>query len=295
MALPPLAQWPRSAWRLVVDVWNQYQEDRGGDVAAGTTFWLLLSIPAGILAMVSALGWLGGLIGADLTTQAENDVVRVVADVLDDESEGVVGAIEDLFAQPRPGLLTTSVAVAVFSLSRGFAGLIRALDTAYDVEDRRSWLYQRMVAVGLSIGTLVTVAATVAMQVALAGVLGPGWAQQSLRWVLAFTVLVLWSASIYHLAPFHRTPWRYDLPGAVLSAVVWVLVSAGYELYVRYGSGGNEVLGAIGGAVLALTWLYLIVLVLVVGAELNAVLARRSGVVEQRRTLMSLLRTGGLG
>lgn len=286
MTVPPFARW---LWRLVRDVWAQFQEDHGGDVAAGTTFWLLVSIPAGILAMVSALGWLGDLLGADLHAEAKADVVELAGQILSEESSVVIDAIADLFERPQPGLLTTSVGLAIFSLSRGFAGLIRALDTAYDVEDRRSWVHQRLLAVGLSVASLVTIAATVAMQLALADLLDRGWPGEVLRWALALSVLVLWAATVYHLAPFHRTPWRYDLPGAVLAAAVWVAVSAGYELYVRYAGGGNEVLGAIGGVVLALTWLYAIVLVLVVGAELNAVLARRSGVVQPRRTLRSLL------
>ena len=291
MPLPPVARWPRALWRLLVELRQQYADDGAGDIAASVTFWLLLSIPAGILAMVSALGWLGDLVGADLAAQARGDVVRTARSIFAEEAGVVVDAVDELFAQPKPGLLTSSIALAIFSLSRGFDALIRGLSRAYDVERGRTWYHRRLVAVGLSIGSLGTVALTVAIQVALAARLPEAAPEQLIRWAVAFVVLVLWAATMYHAAPFLRTPWRYDVPGAVLAAVVWALVSAGYELYIRYAAGQNRVLGAIGGAVLALTWLYAIMLVLVVGAELNAVLARRAGVVEGRRRLVALLRS----
>lgn len=291
MATPDLARWARALWALVLDIRREFDEDDVGDVAAGTTYWLLLSIPAGILAMVSALGWLGDVLGADLASRAEADVVELVSDVFADEADVVVRPIRDLFDQPKPGLLTTSILVALFSLSRGFAGLIRGLDRAYGVVDGRSWVHLRLVAVGLSLGSLATVAAAVVLQVALAALVPGGWPAQAVGWVVASTVLVVWAASIFHVAPYHRTPWRYDLPGAVLAAVVWALVSAGYRYYVDVAGDGNEVLGAIGAAILALTWLYAIVLVLLVGAELNDILARRAGVVEEGRSVLQLVRT----
>lgn len=291
MALPPLTRWPRATWQLLVELRQQYADDGAGDIAASVTFWVLLSIPAGILAMVSALGWLGGIVGADLAAEARTEVVEGAREIFAGEAQVVVDAVDDLFAQPNAGLLTSSIALAIFSLSRGFDALIRGLSRAYDVEKGRSWYHRRLVAVGLSIGSLVTVALTVAVQVALARWLPEPAPDQLIRWLVAFAVLVAWAATMYHAAPFLRSPWRYDLPGAILAAVVWALVSAGYELYIRYASGQNQVLGAIGGAVLALTWLYAIMLVLVVGAELNAVLARRAGVIESRRRLVALLRS----
>jgi membrane protein len=272
-------------WRLLLEVRDEYVEDRAPDVAAGTTYWLLVSLPAGVLAMMSALGWLGGLIGTDLARQFEEDTIDLLRRVLADEAGVIVSAIEQLFAQPNPGLLTTSVAVAVFSLSRGFAGLIRGLDAAYDIEDRRNWFHIRALAIGISLGTLATIAATVVVQVSVAGLVPGGLGGAVLRWGVALTVLVLWAATVFHVAPHHRSPWRYDLPGAFLVAVTWAVVSAGFELYVRLVAGGNQVLGVVGGAILALTWLYVNVLALVVGAEVNAVLARRAGVVERRTSL----------
>jgi membrane protein len=90
---------------------------------------------------------------------------------------------------------------------------------------------------------------------------------------------VLWAATVYHLAPHHRSPWRADLPGAVLAAVLWLLVSVGLSVYLRIAVLGNAVLGTLGGGLVLLIWLYLLGLVLLVCGEVNAVLQgkRRGG------------------
>lgn len=60
------------------------------------------------------------------------------------------------------------------------------------------------------------------------------------------------------LAPSRRTPWRADLPGAVLSAAVWAGVSVGLQVYLRLAANANPVLGSLGGSLIVLLWLYLL-------------------------------------
>lgn len=63
-----------------------------------------------------------------------------------------------------------------------------------------------------------------------------------------------------------------------MSAVAWALASLGLRAYLAVAAGGNEVFGALGGALIVLLWLYLLGLGLLLGAELNAVLTHRYGV-----------------
>ncbi len=93
--------------------------------------------------------------------------------------------------------------------------------------------------------------------------------------------LVLWAATLFHLGPNHKTPWRYDLPGAVFTAIGWIVATQGFAVYVRYAPSGNNIQTSVGAVLLALTLMYLLSVVLLLGAELNDVLARRAGVVHQ--------------
>ena len=96
------------------------------------------------------------------------------------------------------------------------------------------------------------------------------------RWPVVFVVVVCWAASLYHLAPRRRTPWRTDLPGAVVGTVWWLAVSLGFRVYLDAASSGmNAVVGLLGGALSLLIWLYLLAMGLLVGAEINRVLSDR--------------------
>jgi uncharacterized BrkB/YihY/UPF0761 family membrane protein len=87
-------------------------------------------------------------------------------------------------------------------------------------------------------------------------------------------VLVAWAATVYHVAPGRRLRWREALPGAVAAAVLWLVASGGFSLYLRVAADANRVLGTLGGGLIGVLWLYLLALILLVGGELNGVLHR---------------------
>ena len=258
-------------------LWREIHDDGLFDTAAGVAFWLLLSIPAALLATLSSVSLLGESLTADLQASINEFIDRTFTT----ESSTISDAVDSLFNQSRPGVLSISVVVAVFTLSRGFAGLIRALDVAYDIEESRRFIRLRLTAIAMALGTMITVAISTALWVSLRSAGVPGF----LRVLLALTILIVWAATLFHVGPHHRTPWRFDLPGALFTAVGWLVVSIGFGFYVRVAVSGNEIVGAAGTALLALTWLWLVCLVLLVGAELNEILAARAGVVSAPRDL----------
>ena len=76
------------------------------------------------------------------------------------------------------------------------------------------------------------------------------------------------------MAPARRLRWIDALPGAVTAAVLWLVASLGFSLYLRVAAGANRVLGTLGGGLIGVLWLYMLALALLVGGELNAVLRR---------------------
>lgn len=262
----------RSSWvDITKTLWRELHDDNLFDTAAGVAFWLLLSIPAALLAVLSSVS----LLGDGLTLDLQMSINEFVDRTFTTESSTIREAVDELFSQSRPGVLSVSVVVAVFTLSRGFAGLIRALDVAYDVEEGRRFIRLRATAIGLAVGTMLTIALSTALWVSLRSIGVP----TIIRLPIALVILVTWSSTLFHIGPHHRTPWRFDLPGAVLTAVGWLVVSLGFGAYVRVAASGNELVGAAGTALLALTWLWMACLVFLIGAELNEIIASRAGVV----------------
>jgi membrane protein len=263
---------------------REIRKDDLFDVAAGVSFWLLLSLPAALLAVLSSVS----LLGDDLTLELQTAMIEFIERVFADQAESLTRSVNGLFDQTRPAVLSLSIATAIFTLSRGFAGLIRGLDSVYDIEETRNFLHTRLLAIGLALGTLFTVALSTATWAAGDDAGIPMW----LRLLPAAAVLILWSATMFHIGPNHHTPWRYDLPGALLSAIGWLTLSLGFGWYVQLlgGEDSNSVIGAAGALLLALTWIWAAVAVFLIGGELNQILADRAGVIRANRTLLGRLR-----
>lgn len=269
----------RWLWQLTRDVFSEYSEDGIGDLAASITFWTIVSIPAAALALVSTLSRLEVVVGTSLADELQADVEGFVSDTFGDDA-ALNETVRELFVTPSSGVATVAILVALFTLSRAFAGLIRALDVAYEVSEGRPFWYVRIVAIGLGVGTVVVVASAAT----LLAVLPSLPLSEFSRWLVTpavIAVMVLWSATLFHLGPYHKTPWRYDLPGAIATTAGWIIATQGFALYVRFAPSGNDIQTSVGAILLALTLMYLLSVVLLLGAELNDVISRRAGVVHQ--------------
>lgn len=168
----------------------------------------------------------------------------------------------------------------------GFVAIVNAFDVVYDLEERRSWLRVRLIAIGLALGTVVVASVLLAAVVIgplfgtghdIAASIGLGQAFATFwdwaRLPVALVAAVAWATTLFHIAPSRRTPWRWDLAGAVFTAVAWVGASVAFRVYLGVAGAANQVMGTLGGALIALMWLYLLAVGLLAGAELNALLA----------------------
>lgn len=270
------------SWQLVRDVARGYAHDGVGDLAAAITFWAILSLPAAALAIVSTLSELDRVVGASLVEDFENAIVDLVEETFVDATS-LVDATRELFQTNQAGVATAATLVAVYSLSRAFAGLIRALDRAYGVDEARPWWFVRLLGVLLGLGTVAIVAASSTLLAFLPSLPFASFTHL-LTVPLIVGVVVLWTATVFHFGPNQRTPWRYDFPGAVFSAIGWLGAVQLFALYLRV-VGSDDLRSALGAIVLALTLLHLLGIILLVGAEVNDVIARRAGVAERRTTL----------
>ena len=266
----------------MVDEWTH---DRVPDTAAAVAFWAVLSLLPAFLTVASLLGPLDALLGGELAQDVQDEVLGFLGRILTDEAGGTIDAARSLFEDERPGLLTFSLLAAIWTVSRAFAALVRALDVAYDVVERRSWLRIRAIGLAVAVGTLL--AATLALVVLVLGPLfGTGediaaeiglgdqfvFLWNVVRLPFAFVVLVLWATTVFHVAPDHRSTWRSDLPGGVLTTVLWLAFSGGLRVYLEIAQTGNAVFGTLGGALIVLLWFWLLSLAILIGAELNFVL-----------------------
>lgn len=284
----------RSGRQWTHDLVHEWQDDRVGGLAAEIAFFALLSIFPGLVAVAGILGVLQGIVGESLAADAEDEVVGFFERVLTEDASDTVDAVRDLFRTATPSALTLGGAASIWAASRAFAAVTRAMDVVYDITERRSYVLLRALALALALGSVLVGALMLAMLVVgpllgtgqeVADDLGFGGGFATFwtfaRWPLMAVLLTAWAATMYHVAPNHRTPWRWDLPGAVVCALGWGLLSLGFSTYLQVAAGTNQVLGVLGGSVILVLWLYLLAIALLVGGEINAILAVRRGLVTE--------------
>jgi membrane protein len=161
--------------------------------------------------------------------------------------------------------------------------VIKALNRAYDVEETRPFWVKAPLAVGLTI--LAAVFFTTSFTVLI---LGQAFATEIgefvglegasatafslLRFPIVFVLLAFAMAFVYWAAPNISIPFRWVSPGALLFIIGWIVFTVGFAFYVANFGSYQSTYGTLGGVVILLIWLYMSSLIMLLGAELNAVL-----------------------
>lgn len=264
--------------------------DRVPGLAAEMAFFAVLGIFPGLLIATGLLGILDVLVGADLAAAVQQQVLDALRTVLTDRASPAVTSVENLFERNRSQLITIAALGALVTVSGAFAVVVEALNLAYDTPEQRSWLKRRLL--GLVLGVITLAAAVLALAALVVGPLlgtgqdladlvglGPSFSTiwNVVRLPAVGAGLVLWTATLFHVAPNRQSRWRSSLPGAALTTVLWIVASLGFHLYLTIAAGANPVIGAFGGGVIIMTWTYLLCLALLLGGEFNALLECRGG------------------
>lgn len=296
-------------WDVAVRTLRSASEDRVTGLAAEMAFFALLSLIPAIIALGAGLGWLERLLGPEAVAQGQAAALTALGAVFSPQmmTDVLRPLIDGLLEQQRGGIALSGMVAALWLASRVFMATVRALDLAYNVEERRTYLEQRLLALAFALCAVVVVVFALAVAVVgplfgtgqdIADQLGLGEAFALAwsigRWPVLLVIAVTFCAFVYRVGPNVRNTWRESLPGAALAVALWLVVSAAFRIYLAAaGSPGqveavDEVVaalaGAVGAVVAAILWTYLSGIALLLGGELNSELEQcRREAAEGRR------------
>ncbi len=266
--------------------WREADEDNVGLIAAGVAFYAFLALVPLLGAIVLGYGLL-----ADPETVLHH--ARVLAEVMPEDAARLVGKqlMEVVSTSSgKKGLgAVGALLLALFSARNSAQSLIVALNIAYEVKERRGFFAVYGMALGVTGGGVVVVIVALAAM-AFVGSWGH-WLPQMpaglsfLGKALSYLFIGLGgagvAATLYRYAPARSTPHEaWISPGSTLTALGWLVLSLGFDLYISHFGHYNATYGSLGAMVAVLTWLYLSSYVLLLGAELNSALDLRA-----RRTM----------
>lgn len=266
------------------ETYQEVQRDDVSGLAAELAYRFFVAVFPFFIFVAALGGVVATIAGIDNPTQQIMDQIgdalpRDAASVLRDQLAGVVES-------QNTALLSVGFVSAIWAASSGVRSLMKAVNRAYDSDENRPFLKRYALSVGLTLlaGTFILLAFAVLVigQFAIEGVadrVGFGDLGRSLvslaRWPLALVLLIGAMAFVYWAAPSCALPFKWVSPGAVLFAVVWLLATFALGIYVANFGSYNATYGTLGGVIILLLWFYITSYLMLVGAELNALLYRR--------------------
>lgn len=269
-----------SPFRLAIwkRTWHCFQADRIPLVSAGAAFFIVLAVFPAFASIVALFGM--------FSDRAE--IAQLIYRVSDFLPRGGIATLNNelqrLIAQPPQAIGLTFVAgavVAVLSASSGVKAILEGLDIAYEVRETRHFI--RFSLVAILVAALGIFVAALSLNLAVILPLLLNYASSSLfierlaavaAWPSAFLISLLVLSLIYRYGPNRQRTWHWFSWGAVLASVIWLAGTAAFKFYVRYFGSFDQIYGSLGGLIGFMVWIWMSVLILLLGAELNCEVER---------------------
>jgi membrane protein len=178
----------------------------------------------------------------------------------------------------------TGALLAVWGASRGAVSLGQALNELSGRRETRSWVRRQLTAIAVTLG--VAAILLVALALLVVGPIVGSWLDKrfgltytfdagwlAIRWVGAGVLLLVIWAIAYRFLPDTEARLNIFTPGALIGVALWLAASWGFGVYLAHAATYEATYGALGGGIAFLTWLWISNMALLVGAEINDVLA----------------------
>jgi len=266
--------WSDLAWRLYQRIGNH----RVTSIAAGVAFFVLLAIFPGTGALVSIYGLFAdaSVLSGHLAAMSQIFPGGAI-DVIGEQMARVIGQRDTTLHLT----FVTGLLLSLWSANAGMKALFDALNIIHGETESRGFVRLNLVSlagtVGLIAFALLAVAALVILPLLLQFVgIGNDGTAMLLRWgrwpVLAIAVALI-LALVYRFGPScTHARWRWITPGSALASVVWLAASALFSWYAANFGNFNATYGTLGAAIGFMMWLWISTTIILVGAELDALL-----------------------
>ncbi len=269
---------------------KRFQEDEVMAVGARLAYYLMMAFFPFLIFLLNL---------AAFTPLGQEQVIGELFQVLPNQtSELLEPIVMDVISSRSASLLSVSLLLTLWSGSAGINALIKAMGTAFDVENSRAPWAKRLLSILytflLAVIILVVLMGPIFGQVLinllenfmnlgdeLAGLINLGVS------LLPIPIMILGFASIYKWGPgFPETKtiaFKEALVGATAATFLFLSLSFGFSFYVNNFGNYANTYGALGGVIVLLIWLFLSSTVIMLGAEITATyVAMKSNRIDKR-------------
>lgn len=261
--------------RLIKEFMERIKEDHVSAYAAQAAFFLILSaFPFAILILTFTR----------FLPVTQSDFMLVIQELLPEEMEKwVMEILQELMDNSGNTLMSFSIIIALWSAARGILSISNGLNSVFRTEESRNYFLLRSIA---TLHTLIVAVALVILLVVF--VFGNSLYQVvlnrfsflnnivtlilSVRVAVGFVLLFFMFIAMYKGLPNHKLSLKQATPGALFSALSWMIVSFGFSVYVNHFSNYSKIYGSLAGIAIAMVWVYMMMNLVLWGGELNVLI-----------------------
>ncbi|MGI6453710.1 MAG: YihY/virulence factor BrkB family protein [Syntrophomonadaceae bacterium] len=261
------------------ELYRRFYQDEVTALAAQLTYYLVLAFFPFLIFLLTLLSY---------TTIASEVLLNNLAWLLPANNYALVrGIINETVAVRSQGLLSFGMIIALWAASNGMNAVIRGINKAYNQEETRPFWQVRLISILATIFLALVFIFSLALLVfgqllgeVLSTYLGVSllfvqiWSV--MRYVTSLGIMILVFALVYWLTPNRRLRFSQVLPGSICTTLGWIIISYGFSYYVNGFANYSIMYGSLGGIIIFLIWLYINSIMLLLGGEINAVLASKN-------------------
>jgi membrane protein len=269
--------------RVLINEWNRID---AGALASQVAYSLIFAVPSLVLFLLAIAAVIDKQTGVPVAQWLRDQIAQYSPPATRDLLDGIVtNAVTRVGSGAASVSAATAVVVAIWGASGGINALMNACNRAYGVPDTRSFIAKRVLALILTAVFAVFVLFTGAVYIAggraehwlfahmtLGGTFLFWW--RLMRWPAILVSVTLALLMLYMIGPLVRPPFRWALPGSLVTAVVWMLLLVGFRWILRLIDPGTPY-GATGSVLIFLVFLRLTGMIFILGAALIGLFARR--------------------
>ncbi|MGM7724064.1 YihY/virulence factor BrkB family protein [uncultured Metabacillus sp.] len=256
----------------------RFTSDEVAGLAAQLSYFFLLSLFPFLIFLITLIGYL---------PISQDEVLGTIEHFAPGQSMLIIEqTLDQIINQRNGGLLSFGILATLWSASNGLNAIVRAFNKAYDVEETRSFLAARGMAILLTVAMVFVIVVALLLpvfgrEIGLIIFSNFGFSDEfltiwnTLRWLVSGIILFIVFSVLYYAAPNKHLHIKDGLPGSFAATIGWIAVSLAFSYYVANFANYSATYGSIGGVIVLMIWFYLSGMIIILGGELNALLYKR--------------------
>ena len=261
---------------LISSIAKRFSRDDMTNHASSVSFWLLISAIPFLMLIITVISLVPGL--------DRESVTQIIYSALPDMQllhELVDSVLSNIYVDNSGTLISLSAILTLWSASSGVYRLETAIKKACGSSHHMGYLRRRaaslvytiffILALVLSLALVVLGSALGSMLIAHFPLLdGPVGFLMDFNTLISGAFIFIFMTAIYRFMPSGLEDELPVLPGSLFASVSWTLASYGFSFYFTYLKNISYMYGSLGALTLLMFWLFLIICIILLGAEINA-------------------------